>query len=494
MVGKNVLRISSALFNHFVRQVEATDKECFAFLLAIPTRGQTKTIYMVRQLLLPDQDDLMVQNQIAVKPTPFFQGVAHLVTCMHSNVALIDFHTHPENGPVAFSEIDDRGANTDANVATEYLPPKATTGSVVFDHALEHFQGRIFNKKQKVFEPIDALEILGSPTRILTTDKPVTSHDGTMYHRQTLIPWFKQDRLADLNVAIIGLGGMGSMVLQGLLNCGISERGFILAVDSDELEISNVSRIPYASPRDIGKSKVRLARRYARFRRFKGKFHIRQTGIQDTRIYRKLKEAHLLVGTLDNDGGRRVLDELAVRYNIPLVDFGSEIFVQNDGHTDSGGQVRIVLPGQTGCLVCSGGINMAQAAWDLMSDYRKQEYEKAGYVRGTNQSPAPAVQSLNGIVSYLGISQILKMIFQSIDGQTSAFYQLENNQLFVADGKPNPKCPICGEGGILAAGDSVKTRPHRIILPNVRIIRSMDSAPCDNNEKVMQKMSHDGGG
>jgi len=323
---------------------------------------------------------------------------------------------------------------------------------------LDHFEGKVFIREKNRYEPIHALEILGSPTRILKAEHTTPLTESSRYHRQTLIPWLRQDLLADLHVTIVGLGGIGSVILQGLLLCGVGERGSILAVDPDRLEASNLSRIPYASPWDVGRPKVKVAARFARFRRYKGRFLARPVGIQDPSIQAELSESQLLIGCVDNEGGRRILDELALRYQIPYVDFGSEIFIDEVKHTDSGGQVRIVLPGQTGCLVCTGGIDMAQARRDLMSEEEKRRYARAGYIHGTQESPAPAVHSLNGVVGYLGLGQILKLLFGQLEGQTNLFYQLEKNQLLTAATEPAAMCPICGHEGVLGWGDRIRVR------------------------------------
>ena len=56
-----------------------------------------------------------------------------------------------------------------------------------------------------------------------------------------------QEILGGLKVAVIGLGGGGSLINQMLARLGV---GHILAVDPDEVELSNLSRIPGATRRD----------------------------------------------------------------------------------------------------------------------------------------------------------------------------------------------------------------------------------------------------
>jgi len=104
---QNILRIPSMLFHRWVQVAHAEDKESFAFAIAVPVVGKTKRLVLVRQLLLPDAKDLAEQTATRVAPTPYYQGTAHILTCMQEAV-LFDFHTHLSTGPVAFSGIDSR--------------------------------------------------------------------------------------------------------------------------------------------------------------------------------------------------------------------------------------------------------------------------------------------------------------------------------------------------------------------------------------------------
>ena len=65
------------------------------------------------------------------------------------------------------------------------------------------------------------------------------------------------EKLKDSKVAIFGLGGVGSYVLEGLARSGIGD--FIL-VDKDEVDITNLNRQIIATRKTIGKPKVEVAK------------------------------------------------------------------------------------------------------------------------------------------------------------------------------------------------------------------------------------------
>ena len=64
-------------------------------------------------------------------------------------------------------------------------------------------------------------------------------------------------KLNEAKVAIFGLGGVGSFVLEGLIRAGV--QNFIL-VDNDEVSESNINRQLLATHKTINKSKVEVAK------------------------------------------------------------------------------------------------------------------------------------------------------------------------------------------------------------------------------------------
>src|SRR5277367_4708277 len=66
-----------------------------------------------------------------------------------------------------------------------------------------------------------------------------------------------QAALARARVLIVGLGGLGSPVLQYLAGAGVGHLGLI---DADSLDASNLHRQPIYALSDVGKRKVELAR------------------------------------------------------------------------------------------------------------------------------------------------------------------------------------------------------------------------------------------
>jgi len=175
--------------------------------------------------------------------------------------------------------------------------------------------------------------------------------------------------------------------------------------------------------------------------------------IENEKMKDLVKEANIIIGAVDNNGARLILNGLAARYMIPYLDLGTEI-IPDGSKYEAIGQVQTFIPGKTGCLICSGAIDPSQAALDTMSEEDNAQYEQVGYIRGTNETPTPSVLHLNGVTSHLAISQLIRLIFDdSHKGKEYLHYNSQDAKMFTAAVAQNDPCPVCGIKGYLGAGD-----------------------------------------
>ena len=65
------------------------------------------------------------------------------------------------------------------------------------------------------------------------------------------------EKLNKSKVAVFGIGGVGSYVVEGLARAGI---GSFILVDKDEVDITNINRQIIATTKTIGKAKVQVAK------------------------------------------------------------------------------------------------------------------------------------------------------------------------------------------------------------------------------------------
>jgi molybdopterin/thiamine biosynthesis adenylyltransferase len=455
---KNIIRFSTEDYKVMKKHLASAGKdESFIYGIFSKAKGEECIIYICSRLIIPDKNQLENQSSVSIVPSRKYQSIAYGMG-YELGMSVIDIHTHPFTTNAKFSGTDNYHGTKNAMYITENFPESSTMGMIVFGKGFDNFEAHIWNKENKCFEPVNRIEVLGTPTTILINSnaKPVKTEDNS-YARHKIIPGWKQGLLEDLKVFVCGLGGNGALIFDSLLSLGIGKNnGWIKACDPDVLEESNLPRIPYAYPLEVGKPKAEIAQVHAKYKAPDNDTHCYQAGIEDANIQQFLKEANIIFGAVDNDGARIILNSLAARYTIPYIDLGTEIIPENSSY-EAIGQVHAFIPGKTACLICTGAINPSEAALDSMSKKGNAEYERAGYIRGTNETPTPSVLHLNGVISHLAISQLLKMIFNDcFNGNDYLHYNRQKSTLFGASSIRDDLCPVCGLQGYVGDGDETE--------------------------------------
>lgn len=455
MKTKNIIRFSSEDFKAIKDHLASAGRnESFIYALFSKAKSNQCSIYICSRLIIPDQVHLQDQSRVSIEPSKEYQAINYGLA-YELGKSIIDIHTHPFSCNAKFSSIDDFHGTENARYITSNFPESSTMGMVVLGNGFDNFEARIWNRQTMSFEPVNRIEILGCPSTILINPRCNLKNDTDgIYARHKIIPGWQQGLLEDLKVFVCGLGGNGALIFDSLVSLGVGKRnGWIKACDPDILEKSNLPRLPYAYPYEMGLPKSELAQSHAECKAPELNVNCIQAGIEDDDIQQILKEANIIFGAVDNDGARVILNSHAARYIIPYIDLGTEIIPQQSG-CDAIGQVQIFVPGKTGCLTCSGSIDPSQAALDSMSDEDDADYQRAGYIRGSNETPTPSVLHLNGVVSHLAISQLLKMLFDdNFDGRDFISYDRQTSRLIAASTVRDDDCPVCGIKGYIGNGD-----------------------------------------
>jgi molybdopterin/thiamine biosynthesis adenylyltransferase len=454
-MGRSVnIRMPRQIFNTLADHLRQDPHiEQFAFILARPARTADGTILIVQDLLLPDDTDLQRQSAGDVLPTRQFEALAYYLA-EERRCNLISTHTHVHPGRPHFSGIDESHAAAHARYVKQHLPPRRTYAMMVFGNDAAAHDAIVYDRSLDAYRQVDYLEILGSHIEIRPTCTASVATEP-QYSRQLLIPGWDQLNIARQRVAIVGCGGNGAQAFQTLLNIGAGSLGWIALIDPDVIEASNRPRIPYAFPEQDGIPKVTAAACYAGRRNPSVAIYPYPCSVTEEAAISRIKAATVLVCAPDNDGVRKVCNNLAVRYCIPMIEMGCEIQADKD-QLRAGGQVRVVLPGENACLVCSRGYDPAQAAVDLADDEQAIVRAAAGYVRGSRQHATPSVTNLNTTIAQLAVNAFLALVSgtQHAPWAFAHFDQLTARTL-VAQSQRLDSCPHCGPDGVLGAGDEL---------------------------------------
>lgn len=126
----------------------------------------------------------------------------------------------------------------------------------------------------------------------------------------------EQLHLVKSRVAVVGSGGLGGQVLLLLARMGI---GFLVAVDSDCFDETNLNRQALSSMRDLGKQKCEVAIRVLEEVNPGVEVQAHQVQIDDTNAQKILAGSNVIVDALDNVPDRFSIQDAARSLKIPLV-------------------------------------------------------------------------------------------------------------------------------------------------------------------------------
>lgn len=246
-------------------------------------------------------------------------------------------------------------------------------------------------------------------------------------------------KLAEARVAVIGISGGGSHVVQQLAHQGV---GTIIPVDDEIIDETNLGRVVGATHLDVGLTrKVDLAERVATgvdsditVVKVEGRF-------PSVKTIAALKTADAIVACVDTFRAREDINAFCRRHAIPLVDIGMTITTHGERLARADGQAIVSMPGHP-CMRC----------WfltDAVLD-REERERPAGYNRAPNALGDPQVVSMNGTLASEACNCVLDLITGYSGGERGArwFWQYDGRGGVVerVDLPPHrPGCPACAE-------------------------------------------------
>lgn len=301
---------------------------------------------------------------------------------------------------------------------------------------------------------LDEAVVVGNTIERLTPS-PRIRHDDTTdaYDRQVrMFGKLGQAELRNCRAGIIGLGGIGSMVVECLARLGVGE--FCL-VDPDRVEESNLSRIVGASAPDALNEtmKVEVAKRLILEGNARASVQLVADDVAKESAAKALASCDYLFLAADSMRARLVFNALVHQYLIPGVQLGSKI------RSDSAGTLvevmsanRPVRPGD-GCLWCNQLVDPLQLAKEAKTDE-----ERKAQAYGVEE-PNPSVISLNAISAAHAVNDFL-LDYLGLRGNGGAlhyeqFHLLKRVRTLV-EPRRDEDCPECSRAGRrYGRGDSV---------------------------------------
>lgn len=386
-------------------EAEAVSRECYAIALCgLKTDGSRKSwTYMVRSLHVPRKEDLFEQSSITVTPgADFMERV--LSDAAEHNSAVLEIHTHVGSPEPNFSWVD--------------IENGIENGRFLKSCGMRFAMAVVGSKGFSLGEYESDHDSIQMPTSACISLMGRAGIKDAMFHKSPgkNAPPDVRNSIESVRVAIVGLDGVGANIAHMLAHVGV--RKFTLY----ESRLVDDDRLPYALAKDKGKRRTKVL--YSSLKKIAKGLDVEQVCQSFSLARGSLKDCDVVFGCADGHEERLAMNDMSLRYFIPLIDISA---------SGSSGEVRVIMPSITGCLGCL--------------------CEVSGNCQDGSTLAADGVIASMAVQEFLDLMKgDMKKDFDSIR------YRPIGQQITRSAVERDEMCPLCGEGGVLGAGDVRKAR------------------------------------
>jgi len=443
------LCIPEALHAQLTQHLFPGDAEEHAAVLAAGWVGGDRPRLLARELFIAREGvdyDYGTRGYKALQASFIHRCITH---CRDQRLVYLAVHNHGGSGSVAFSEVDfqshERGYPALLDIASG-LPVGALVvarGAIELDLWMPNGDRNDLHQALVVGSRLQRQYAHAGARPASHSALPVLAD---LYDRQVLLFGAAgQHLMQGAKVAVIGLGGIGSLLNEYLARLGI---GHLVLIDPDRVEASNLSRVVGATVADLqadaeglGARKIDIAARVAR----QANPTIRTTLIADDfardSVARQVLDCDYLFLAADTMRARLVFNAIVHQYFIPGVQLGSKVMTdRRTGALQAAySVVRKVTPG-AGCLLCNQLVDPSKLAeeWKTDADRLDQEY-------GT-RLPNPSVITMNAVSAAHAVNHFLFYFAGMLESTYSPpyvrFNHLSGTQKF-EEPRRDPSCTEC---------------------------------------------------
>lgn len=218
----------------------------------------------------------------------------------------------------------------------------------------------------------------------------------------TRLSWFRQDRVTNAHVMVVGCGALGNEVLKNLALFGV---GHLVLVDFDRVEPSNLCRSVLFRPQDAEQQRYKVDAAAERLKELNPSLDI-QTLCGDIAYdvgLGLIRRMDVIIGCVDNRWARYCINRLAMRAGKPWVDGGIEALE---------GTARVFMPG-INCYACNlGPEGLSEMQHRFSCAHKIRMNEAAGRVPTT-----PVIASVIGAVQAQEAMKIINGERLTVNGE-----------------------------------------------------------------------------
>ncbi|WP_237752797.1 ThiF family adenylyltransferase [Mycolicibacterium aromaticivorans] len=403
--------------------------------------------------------------------------------CAQQGLAYLAVHNHGGRDRVAFSGTD-MASHERGYPALLDINGGVPVGALVF--AESAVAGDIWTSDGQR-HALTHLRVMGRPQLTITPEPVPAQVADSTYDRQTRVFGDRgQALLGQSKVAVVGLGGAGSLIAEYLARLGV---GHLVFIDPDRLDPTNLPRVVGARRLDamswlrgstrpqwmrelgarIATPKVKIAARVARQASRSVRISAVARSVVDADVAALLTDCDHIFLAADSALARRVVNSITHQYLIPNTQVGAKVSVVDGQVADIFSVSRMSNPG-SGCLQCNGLI----PAWRLTEEATGEvQRRRQRYIVDENIH-APSVISLNAVAAARAVDDWLMMVGGLVDPAAGADHWVEYHPLTddVVELRPakSPGCLHCGStrfaigdgAPLLARGGEPMRRAERL--------------------------------
>jgi molybdopterin-synthase adenylyltransferase len=413
---------------------DCTEETCAAGFVYSAGFRQDEPVFAVREFQpVPDSAYLRRTAVAATLHPEFCTDLANAARVQGAGILLA--HTHVGKAPLeGFSAIDDESEPPLAQYFARRLPGRANFAAVITPEAVY--------ARHLGPGPAEPVSLVGRDWVILRA--VAAAVEGRFDRQVRAFGEAGQQALRALTVAIVGLGGTGSVVAQQLAHLGVSD--FIL-IDPDAVEETNLNRLVGATRDDVGRPKVQVAARHIQAINQNARCKALQADVVNSKAAAVLTAVDFVFACTDSMASRAVLNQLAYQYFVPSIDMGVAIGAQGGTVKYMAGRVQMLSPG-LGCLVCTDKLDSDQVRREMMSEEQRRHDP---YIVGETVKQ-PAVISLNSTISSAAVTMFLAAVTGIPANARMLTYDGVRGALKPVLNEPRPHCIVCSSDGALGRG------------------------------------------
>lgn len=249
-----------------------------------------------------------------------------------------------------------------------------------------------------------------------------------------------QKKINSATVVIVGVGGLGTHVVQQLAHLGV---GRIILIDKEVMDKTNSNRYvgskhddPSCFPIkvDIGERIIKNINPDIEV------IKINKTLVSED-AFSAIINSGYVVGCIDREGVRFILNELCSAYANPYIDLATDIIKEKP--MSYGGRVFCNWDGKA-CLHCMGVLDVDEVQKDLSGPQGKALQEEIYGVEKTHlDNSGPSVVSINGVVASLAVTEFMVSVTGIRKPVTLSTYRGQDAKVIVSRDKPQTDCYYC---------------------------------------------------